>query len=265
MRLSAEGKPIGSSSVRLLEGRSIVTARASIDSAGTTLIRGTIETGELGELSFAGVVTLKTPRALLISSDRLGGEDHLRPSLDAAGFEIDAIAGLDVVRPATLDHYDVIVADNQDFEKWPLPRKRQLEEFVRAGGGFLLVAGENNLYVERNEDVTDPLNRMLPAMLAPPRTPEGTAVVLVLDKSSSMEGKKMQLARQSAMGVVDNLRPIDAVGVLVFDNSFEWAAPLANNEVPAQTKRLIGAVIADGGTQIAPATSPVVLAKRGGR
>lgn len=253
IQLSAEGKQIGSSSVRLLEGRSIVTARARLDSPGATLIRGTINAGELGELPFAGVVTLKTPRALLISSDRLGGEDHLRPSLDAAGFEVDAIASLSVSRPATFERYHVIVADNQDFEKWPLARKRQLEDFVQGGGGFLLVAGENNLYVERNEDTTDPLNRMLPATLAPPRTPEGTAVVLVLDKSSSMEGKKMQLARQSAMGVVENLRPVDAVGVLVFDNSFEWAAPLAKNEFPAQTKRLIGAVIADGGTQIAPA------------
>ena len=94
---------------------------------------------------------------------------------------------------------------------------------------------------------------MLPAKLAPPRLPEGIAVVLVVDKSSSMEGKKMQLARQSALGVVENLRAIDKVGVLAFDNSFEWAVPLQRNEFPAATKKLISGIIADGGTQIAPA------------
>jgi uncharacterized protein YegL len=94
---------------------------------------------------------------------------------------------------------------------------------------------------------------MLPATLAPPRAPEGTAVVLVLDKSSSMEGKKMELARQSAIGLVENLREIDQVGVLSFDNSFQWTAPLRRNLDPGETRRLISAIMADGGTQIAPA------------
>jgi len=69
-------------------------------------------------------------------------------------------------------------------------------------------------------------------------------VVLVVDKSSSMEGKKMQLARQSALGVVENLRAIDSVGVLAFDNSFEWAAPLQRNETPAETQRMISGIVA---------------------
>jgi len=38
-----------------------------------------------------------------------------------------------------------------------------------------------------------------------------------------MEGRKIELARLAAIGVVDNLRPIDHVGVLIFDNSFQWA------------------------------------------
>jgi len=34
----------------------------------------------------------------------------------------------------------------------------------------------------------------------------GTSVVLIIDKSSSMEGKKIELARLAAIGVVENLR-----------------------------------------------------------
>ncbi len=41
-----------------------------------------------------------------------------------------------------------------------------------------------------------------------------------------MEGKKIELARQAAIGVVENLRPIDLVGVLIFDNSFQWDVPI---------------------------------------
>jgi uncharacterized protein YegL len=78
-------------------------------------------------------------------------------------------------------------------------------------------------------------------------------VVLIIDKSSSMEGRKMELARLAAIGVVDNLRPIDLVGVLIFDNSFQWAVPMRRAEDRSLIKRLISGITPDGGTQIAPA------------
>ena len=82
----------------------------------------------------------------------------------------------------------------------------------------------------QRQEGEDALDRTLPAKLAPPRSPEGTAVVLIIDKSSSMEGRKIELARLAAIGVVDNLRPIDLVGVLIFDNSFQWAVPMRRAE-----------------------------------
>ena len=131
-------------------------------------------------------------------------------------------------------------------------RKDEIEKFVQQGGGLLVIAGERNVYAE-NKKVEDALDRTLPAKLAPPRSPEGTAVVLIIDKSSSMEGKKIELARQAAIGVVDNLRPIDLVGVLIFDNSFQWDVPIRHAEDKVLIKRLISGIVPDGGTQIAPA------------
>jgi uncharacterized protein YegL len=107
--------------------------------------------------------------------------------------------------------------------------------------------------VEKKGLPEDALERTLPAKLAPPRSPEGTAVVLIIDKSSSMEGRKIELARLAAIGVVENLRPIDSVGVLIFDNSFQWAVPIRKAEDRAAIKKLISGITPDGGTQIAPA------------
>src|ERR1700687_3354763 len=101
--------------------------------------------------------------------------------------------------------------------------------------------------------VEDALERALPTSPAPPRAPEGTAVVLIIDKSSSMEGKKMELARLASIGVIDNLRPIDSVGVLIFDNSFQWTVPIRKATDRSTIKRLIAGITPDGGTQIAPA------------
>jgi hypothetical protein len=43
------------------------------------------------------------------------------------------------------------------------------------------------------------------------------------------------------------------VGVLAFDNSFEWAVPIRRTEDGALIKRIISGIMPDGGTQIAPA------------
>ena len=99
----------------------------------------------------------------------------------------------------------------------------------------------------------DALDRALPAKLAPPDTPKGTCVALIIDKSSSMEGRKIELARVSAIGVVDHLKPVDSIGVLMFDNSYQWAVPMRRAEDKPLIKRLIAGITPDGGTQIAPA------------
>jgi hypothetical protein len=122
-----------------------------------------------------------------------------------------------------------------------------VENFVKQGGGLAWIAGEHNMYVE-NKGPEEPLERTLPAKLLPPRETQGTAVVLIVDKSSSMEGRKMDLARLAAVGVVDNLRPIDLVGVLIFDNSFQWAVPIRRADDVESIKRLISGIVADGGT-----------------
>src|SRR6185312_17125686 len=92
--------------------------------------------------------------------------------------------------------------------------------------------------------------RTFPAKLAPPREPEDTAVILVMDKSASMEGKKIELSRAAAAGVVDNLRPEDQVGILIFDNSFQWTVPIRRADDKGLLKRLVAGITPDGGTQI---------------
>jgi hypothetical protein len=68
-----------------------------------------------------------------------------------------------------------------------------------------------------------------------------------------MEGRKMELARVASIGVIENLRPVDFVGVLIFDNSFQWAVPIRKAEDRTLIKRLVAGITPDGGTQIAPA------------
>jgi len=246
--VTAEGKTLGTSDVTLEPGVNHLRVRASVTATGAVDLAGKIAGNGLGQARFNEAVTIRQPRALLLSQDPAGTESHLQKTLESSQFQVQLMSEV----PDKFDDYQLVVFNNWDLEAVPQTRKEALEKFVQDGGGLLWIAGERNVYVE-NKRPDDPLDRALPARLAPPRTPEGTCVILIIDKSSSMEGKKMELARLAAIGVVENLRPIDQVGVLIFDNSFQWAVPVRRAEDRSLIKRLIAGITPDGGTQIAPA------------
>jgi Ca-activated chloride channel homolog len=247
--LTAEGKTIGGSQVELAPGSNRLRVQASVNSAGAITLEGRISAGDLGEVRFDNAVTLRRPRALLVSHDPPSAEQHLARVLEANQFElVRAPGGV----PDKLQDYQLVILNNWSFQAIPAARKTALEGFVQKGGGLLWIGGEHNVFLD-GKGAEDPLERTLPAKLLPPRTPEGTAVVLIIDKSSSMEGRKIELARLAAIGVVQNLRPMDQVGVLVFDNSYQWAVPIRRADDRASIERLISGIVPDGGTQIAPA------------
>jgi uncharacterized membrane protein len=250
VELTAEGKSIGTHQAELAAGANHLRLQASINSAGAIALAGKISASGLGETRFEDALTLRRPRVLLVTRDPAPSEAYLAGVLETNQFEVDRSPnGI----PDKLDDYQLIAINNWDMEGIPAPHKLALEDFVRKGGGLCWIAGEHNVYVEKKDRPEDALERTLPAKLAPPRSPEGTAVVLIIDKSSSMEGRKIELARLAAIGVVDNLRDIDSVGVLIFDNSFQWAVPIRKANDRAAIKRLISGITPDGGTQIAPA------------
>jgi Mg-chelatase subunit ChlD len=250
VELTAEGKPIGGSQVQLQTGLNHLRLQATVNTVGAIAMAGKITAGDLGEARFEDSVTLKSPRVLLVSHDPPASEEHILRALQANQFEVQQAPG---GVPAKLDDFQLVVINNWDMESIPLAAKTTLEDYVKNGGGLVWIAGEHNIYVDKKGKPEDALERMLPAKLAPPRSPEGTCVVLIIDKSSSMEGRKIELARLAAIGVIENLRPIDSVGVLIFDNSFQWAVPIRKAEDRSTIKKLVAGITPDGGTQIAPA------------
>jgi Ca-activated chloride channel homolog len=247
--ISAEGKLLGSNPITLERGENRIQVQASLSTPGALNLSAVIHADGFGAVRFDRAIVLRRPKILFISQDPEGTEAHLLQTLTAAQFDVqrtnDAPQG-------PLSEYQVVVLNNWDLEALAASRKSELENFVKQGGGLLVIGGEHNVYSDLKK-TEDALDRALPAKLAPPRSPEGTAVVLIIDKSSSMEGKKIELARQAAIGVIENLRPIDQVGVLIFDNSFQWVVPVRRAEDRPLLKRLVSGITPDGGTQIAPA------------
>lgn len=249
VELSAEGKQIGVHQIALEAGENRVRIRTSLNAAGAVDLSGKIAATGLGESRFEDAVAVRRPKVQWVSEDPEGTEGHIVDVLTANRFDVVQSKTL----PVNLDGTQLVAFNNIDLDALPATDKQRLETFVQGGGGALLIAGEHNSYVDHKGAPEDPLARSFPAKLVPPRSPQGTSVVLIIDKSSSMEGKKIELARLAAIGVVENLKPDDRVGVLIFDNSFTWAVPIRTVDNKSVIKREISGIIPDGGTQIAPA------------
>jgi Mg-chelatase subunit ChlD len=247
--LTAEGKPLGNNPVQLEPGLNRLRVHVALNVPGAIDISGAIRSQELGEVRFAQSISLRRPRALFVTQDPAGSEKHLFSVLAAAQYDVLMSNTADVSR---LDDFQLLLFNNYDIETIPVGDKDRIEEWVKQGGGLMIIGGERMTYLE-NKKQEDALDRVMPAKLAPPRSPEGTCVVLIVDKSSSMEGRKMELARVASIGVIENLRTVDTIGVLIFDNSFQWAVPIRKAEDRTLIKRIVAGITPDGGTQIAPA------------
>jgi Ca-activated chloride channel family protein len=250
VELAAEGRVLGQNQVNLETGQNPLRLHASVNTAGALDVSVTVRSQELGEIHYNQAIQLRKPKVAYITEDPAELDTNLTTALTAAQFDLVRVDG--VSSNLRLSDYQLAIFNNWDLESIPAASKTEIENYVKGGGGLLVIGGERNVYEEKKAGV-DALERTLPATVAPPRSPEGTAVVLIIDKSSSMEGRKIELARQAAVGVVENLRPIDMVGVLIFDNTFQWQVPMRRAEDRTMIKRLISGITPDGGTQIAPA------------
>ena len=253
VEIEAEGKSLGSSPVSLQPGTNQLRVHASISEPGAIGLTGAIRVEGFADARFSQALALRRPKLLYISQDPAGSEAHLLDTLRVAQFDINTSAEALKVK---LDDYQVVVLNNWNIQALPEARKQEFEEYVKQGGGLLVIGGERNIYIDPKRTEEDPLERALPARITPPKSPEVRCVVLLIDKSSSMEGRKIELARLSAVGIIENLRTTDKIGILMFDHAFRWLVPISEIEDKARLQTLVSGITSDGGTQI-----PLALAE----
>lgn len=131
---------------------------------------------------------------------------------------------------------------------------RAMGAYVQAGGGLLVLGGENSLGSGGYQD-TWLDKHVLPVRMEVDSEIEqpSIAMMLAIDRSGSMAGAKMELAKEAARATADALGHEDKIGVIAFDNIARTTVRLqrAGNRYRIATN--ISRISAGGGTHIYPA------------
>jgi Ca-activated chloride channel family protein len=240
---------IAAKSVPLHPGGNVVDMDARITDNGVKDLEVEAEAGGAQQMLFSQAISVRRPRVLYITGD-LEPSAPLLKTLKEAQVDVETAPAFPTDRAKT--NWDAVVLDNYPDQPLDPPEENALEEYVTRGGGLVFIGGDKNAQLAKEPKTV--LEKMLPIQGDPNPAPEQpTVLVLVLDKSLSMDGAKIYMVRQAARASVATLRPIDKVGLIAFDREYRWVVPVTSVAAATNVDALIDSITASGGTRIYPA------------
>jgi Ca-activated chloride channel homolog len=263
-------KSLDKRQVRLVKGLNRIAFETQLkDDAGPVTLEATVKASgdpfNDNNRYLQSVVIEGKPRILYIEGHRESAK-YLYTALTNEGFKVDAVSPNDV--PDTvdrLDAYDLVVLSDVLRSNLTDNQMKAMAAYVRdLGGGFILAGGENN-YGQGGYSKTL-IEEVLPVTFeAKKEKPNSTGIIVVLDKSGSMGGQKMELAKEATKAPLLLMKDKDKFGVVAFDYNFYW--PVRFQEIGVNRgpmNQAISSIIAGGETNIYPAVREAYIQLAGG-
>ncbi|MFN8459341.1 MAG: VWA domain-containing protein [Anaerolineae bacterium] len=265
LRLTQGKTVLAGDNVSLQAGPNTFTYEAKAETLGPQVIEANVATpaNEDNETinnrlaAFAQVYP--PPRILVISEDRNPGGRFVM-LLRRAGFRVERINPAELpTRLSELEPYAGMVLADVSARSLTLEQMIAVQEFVRSlGRGLLVTGGRNSFSLGSYEDT--PLADLLPVTLEPPPREERppVALLLIIDHSGSMlehsdPVTKLAMAKEAAIRATNILGPQDLIGVLMFDNLYEWVIPfqkVSDGAALLNIQQRIAQIPGGGGTRI---------------
>ena len=149
---------------------------------------------------------------------------------------------------------DAIIIANSDSSKFTYQQQEMICRYVNDLGGGLVMTGGPQAFGAGGW-IGSPVAEILPVDLDPPQKkqmPKG-ALILVIDRSGSMTGEKVEICKYAASAAVRLLSQRDIVGVVAFDAASEWLVPAREAKDKNEMYEQIENIGAGGGTIMGPA------------
>lgn len=175
-------------------------------------------------------------------------EAPLAQALVAQGLQVKAIDA-EQLATVNLSAFDTILLNDVPAEKLKGVTGERLEALVRDQGvGLVFVAGENAY--GKSAYAGSAVERLLPIKFEGKRKRKDLDLVLLIDRSYSMRGKKLEIAKTAALSTLDLLEPQHRFAVVGFDARPHDVVPLAEVGGKRRAEDLISSMTAGGQTNV---------------
>ncbi|MBN1947506.1 MAG: VWA domain-containing protein [Bradymonadales bacterium] len=159
-----------------------------------------------------------------------------------------------------MQNFDLIILSDVEAAQIPRDAMSALRSYVRdQGGSFLMIGGENSL--GPGGYAGSAIEELLPVTLESRRSLglPSVALMLVVDRSGSMEGLKLEMAKDAARASVELLGPQDRVGVIAFDTAPQQVVRMQSASNLVRIQNDIARISPGGGTDIYSALEEAFL------
>ena len=265
IRLFKNKFEVAKQEARLEEGENrIVFTQTAMDSGTLTydaLCRSTQDTRYDNNRALGIVSVSGKPKVLLIDENESQAR-YLTRALEDAKIRVDVRNGLGVPNElADLQNYELVIFSNVPANRLTQNQMELIRTYVQdLGGGFMMLGSENSFGL--GGYYKTPIEAILPVHTDTEKKKEtpSLAMVLVIDKSGSMGGIKIELAKAAACATVELLGKRDKIGVVAFDGSPFWIAEMHDASDKLYLSDQIGSITASGGTNLYPALEQAYFA-----
>lgn len=201
---------------------------------------------------FAVSVAVPGKPSVLYAEGNTSRASYLASALSAQEFDVDVRAPREMPSSIReLERYDFVILSDAPAEAVSLTQQDAIESYVRdLGGGFLFAGGEAGYGLGGWYHTT--VERILPVRMdAEKRRDEPqVAMVLVIDRSGSMSGLPIEMAKAAAKATADTLSSDDLLEVIAFDSSPTRVVRMTAAKHRARIQNDIARIQAGGGTEI---------------
>ncbi|QDU79157.1 von Willebrand factor type A domain protein [Polystyrenella longa] len=200
------------------------------------------------------VYAIGKPRVLLVDSQPEQSQ-FLAWALEEEGINVDT-------RPpeglpdtlSDLQNYEAILISNVPATDLSTHKMDIIRTYVsELGGGLIMLGGDQSFGLGGYYKTV--MEEVLPVRSDFEKEKEkpSLAMVLIIDKSGSMGGQKIELAKEAAVSAVELLGPRDQIGVIAFEGSSYWASEIRPRSEKSTLVNSIRSIEAGGGTTMYPA------------
>jgi len=263
IQAAAKGAIVASKTLQVTRGVTPVSLDVHLDDRGVQMLEITVQ--DTGAAAGSSPLRERVPMTVLPRSrvlyveGRAESAHYLKTALQAGGLTVDVAepAGLPTTAPA-LKPYDLVFVSDVARAAIGDRAMDALATYVSDGGGLILAGGE--AVFGENGYAKTKIEEILPVSFTVQEKPREFALIIILDKSWSMRGDKMELSKAAAQAAVDVLKDEHEVGVVVFNDGLEWTVPVERAVGRQKIKERIGAIAPSGHTIIYPAIEQAFLA-----